>query len=152
MNGVTFDLVGPPAIVFQTRSLKTVSVAFNCFLLVLAVCPFTQFTSIVFEIFVDAVQFPAQKELLPFLDFRELRGQFDVDRATDPVREGRRIQRGPVQLDLLERTHLPESRNAPPPRPRKSKWARTASRASRRRSRTAHAKVFPPRRSAVPLR
>src|ERR1700730_14383493 len=54
MNPVTFALVNPAAIVFQARSLKTISVAFYCFLLVLAVCPFTQFTDIVFEIFVNA--------------------------------------------------------------------------------------------------
>ena len=86
MNRVALDLVGPAALVFQTRRLKSANVALHCFLLVLPVCPITQFTSIVFKIFNNAVQLATQKELLPFLDFRELRGQFDLESAPDPVR------------------------------------------------------------------
>src|SRR6202011_4732499 len=65
-----------------------------------------QFVSVVFKIFVNAVQFPAEKELLSFLDPGELRGQFTANSPTDPIRGKTGTQGRAVHLHRFDYAHL----------------------------------------------
>src|ERR1700757_2590095 len=123
MDRVTFDLVGSATVVLQTSSLKTICITFNRCFLVLAAHPFAQFASIVFEIVVDPTQFPAQKELLSFLYFGELRGQLASESATDTIAYKAGVTPRPLQVTRSDDSHFleRESQRSAPLAGRKSK-------------------------------